>query len=40
MTEIREVAGGLWIWRREHPAWESDSGWEPQVTSTCAESGG
>jgi glyoxylase-like metal-dependent hydrolase (beta-lactamase superfamily II) len=40
VTEIREVADGLWIWRRDHPAWDSGSGWEPPVTSTCAESGG
>jgi glyoxylase-like metal-dependent hydrolase (beta-lactamase superfamily II) len=34
------VAEGLWIWRREHPAWAPHVDWEPSVTSTCAEAGG
>jgi glyoxylase-like metal-dependent hydrolase (beta-lactamase superfamily II) len=40
VTEIRDVADGLWIWRREHPAWASHVGWDPPVTSTCAEAAG
>ena len=34
------MAPGLWIWRREHPAWTPDVDWERFVTSTCVESGG
>ena len=40
VTEIRDVAPGLWIWRRDHPDWAPHAGWDPQVTSTCVESGG
>jgi hypothetical protein len=39
-TEIRDVAPGLWIWRRDHPDWAPHVGWDPPVTSTCVESGG
>ena len=39
-TEIRDVASGLWIWRRDHPEWAPHAGWDPPVTSTCVESGG
>jgi hypothetical protein len=39
-TEIRDVAPGLWIWRRDHPDWAPHVGWEPPVTSTCVETGG
>jgi glyoxylase-like metal-dependent hydrolase (beta-lactamase superfamily II) len=35
-----DIAPGLWIWRLEHPAWTSDAGWEPHVTSTVIETGG
>ncbi|MGH3024220.1 MAG: hypothetical protein ACRDNI_11235 [Gaiellaceae bacterium] len=38
--ELRDVAPGLWIWRREHPDWFPEADWEPLVTSTCVESGG
>jgi glyoxylase-like metal-dependent hydrolase (beta-lactamase superfamily II) len=38
--EVRDVDAGLWLWRREHPDWNADSDWEPQVTSTVVESGG
>jgi glyoxylase-like metal-dependent hydrolase (beta-lactamase superfamily II) len=38
--ELRDVAPGLWIWRREHPDWTPDSEWKPWVTSTCVMSGG
>lgn len=41
MTDaLRDIAPGLWIWRREHPDWKPGLGWEPPVTSTCVESGG
>ena len=38
--EIRDVAGGLWIWRAEHPHWKPGQGWDPVVTSTFVESRG
>jgi glyoxylase-like metal-dependent hydrolase (beta-lactamase superfamily II) len=38
--ELRDVAPGLWIWRREHPDWTPDADWKPWVTSTCVTSGG
>ena len=40
MAEVREVAEGLWLWRRRHPAWTSDAHWEPEVTSFCVTSRG
>lgn len=40
MTEVRDVAPGLWLWRERHPDWAPDAGWEPLVASTCVESGG
>jgi hypothetical protein len=40
VSEIVDVAPGLWTWRLDHPDWEPDAGWAPPVTSTCAESGG
>lgn len=39
-VELRDVAAGLWIWRREHPKWKPGQGWEPLVASTCVESDG
>ena len=39
-AEILDVAPGLWIWRRDHPAWTPQVKWEPPVTSTCVASGG
>ena len=39
-VELRDVAPGLWLWRREYPDWRPEAGWEPQVASTCVESGG
>jgi glyoxylase-like metal-dependent hydrolase (beta-lactamase superfamily II) len=39
-VEIRDVAPGLWIWRRPHPRWQPGQGWEPVVASTCVESRG
>jgi hypothetical protein len=40
LTEIRDVAEGLWVWQVEHPAWRPGLDWEPLVASTCVESGG
>ena len=39
-VQIVDVAPGLWIWRRDHPAWTSEVKWEPPVTSTYVASGG
>jgi hypothetical protein len=39
-VEVQDVAAGLWIWRRHHPDWRPDAGWEPLVTSTVVESRG
>ena len=38
--DVRDVAPGLWLWRRPHPDWAPDADWEPLVASTCVESGG
>jgi hypothetical protein len=38
--EVRDVAEGLWLWRREYPDWRPEAGWEPMVSSTCVTSGG
>jgi glyoxylase-like metal-dependent hydrolase (beta-lactamase superfamily II) len=38
--ELRDVATGLWLWRRPHPDWAPGAGWEPLVSSFCAESRG
>jgi glyoxylase-like metal-dependent hydrolase (beta-lactamase superfamily II) len=40
VTEVQDVAPGLWLWRVRHQDWAPDSGWEPLVTSVCVESGG
>ena len=40
LTEIRDVAPGLWIWRQPHPDWQAGLDWEETVTSTCVESRG
>ncbi len=39
-VELRDVAPGLWLWRREYPDWRPEAGWEPTVSSTCVTSGG
>ncbi len=39
-VELRDVVTGLWIWRLEHPAWNSACAWEPLVTSTVVHSRG
>jgi hypothetical protein len=40
MSEIRDVAPGLWVWTRRHPAWTPDSDFDGPVTSTCVAAGG
>ena len=40
MSEIVDVAPGLWVWRMSHPAWRPGLDWPETVTSTCVESGG
>jgi hypothetical protein len=40
VTEIRDVAPGLWLWRREYPDWRPRDDWGPVVASTCVESHG
>ena len=40
MAEIREVAPGLWLWRRPHPEWDERVEWEPPVSSFCVTSQG
>jgi hypothetical protein len=37
---MRDVAPGLWLWRRRHPDWSPEAGWEPDVTSFCVTSAG
>jgi len=39
-VEVREVAPGLWLWRRPHPEWHPEAGWDPPVTSFCVTSHG
>jgi glyoxylase-like metal-dependent hydrolase (beta-lactamase superfamily II) len=39
-SEIVDVAPGLWVWRSEHPDWQSGNAWQPAVTSTCVATGG
>jgi glyoxylase-like metal-dependent hydrolase (beta-lactamase superfamily II) len=38
--ELLDVAPGLWVWRFDHPEWQPDRDWEPQVSSTCVQTGG
>jgi hypothetical protein len=40
LSEVVDVAPGLWIWRTEHPDWSANVNWSAPVTSTCVESGG
>ena len=32
-VEFREVAKGLWVWRVEHPDWQPNQGWDPNVAA-------
>jgi len=40
VSEIRDIAPGLWVWQRTHPAWRDGLDWGPSVASTCVESRG
>jgi hypothetical protein len=40
VSEIRDVAPGLWAWSVEYPDWRPEVGWGPNVWSTCVESAG
>ena len=40
VSEIRDVAPGLWVWSVEYPDWRPEVGWGPNVWSTCVESAG
>ena len=40
MAEVRDVADGLWLWRRRHPEWTEDAHWTPEVSSFCVTSRG
>jgi hypothetical protein len=40
LTEILDIADGLWLWRREHPEWTPHSDWDRLVTSFCVTSDG
>jgi hypothetical protein len=40
VSEIRDVAPGLWVWSIEYPDWRPDVGWGPTVWSTCVASAG
>ena len=37
---LYDVAPGLWVWRVDHPDWQSGQGWDAPVSSTCIASGG
>ena len=39
-VEVRDVAPGLWLWRRPHPEWHQEAGWDPPVSSFCVTSRG
>lgn len=40
MAEVREIADGLWLWRREHPEWTPRASWPRLVTSLCVTTRG
>jgi glyoxylase-like metal-dependent hydrolase (beta-lactamase superfamily II) len=40
-VEVRDVTGGLWLWRQRHPEWsEENRDWQPEVSSFAVVSGG
>jgi glyoxylase-like metal-dependent hydrolase (beta-lactamase superfamily II) len=39
VTEIRDIAPGLWVWSTSHPEWTPDSDFSGPVTSTCVTVG-
>jgi glyoxylase-like metal-dependent hydrolase (beta-lactamase superfamily II) len=40
VTEIRDVADGIWIWRNALAGWRPERGFPAAVASTCVRSGG
>ena len=40
MTEVRDIAPGLWLWRQPHPSWQPGQGWNPEVSSFAVTSRG
>jgi hypothetical protein len=40
VTELRDIAPGLWAWSTPHPDWTPESDFDGPVTSTCAKVGG
>jgi glyoxylase-like metal-dependent hydrolase (beta-lactamase superfamily II) len=40
VSDIVDVASGLWIWRVPHPGWRPGAHWDAAVTCTCVASGG
>jgi glyoxylase-like metal-dependent hydrolase (beta-lactamase superfamily II) len=40
VAQIRDIAPGLWVWRRRHPDWTPASDFDGPVTSTCVATGG
>jgi len=36
VTEVRDIAPGLWVWSTPHPDWTPDSDFDGPVTCTCA----
>ena len=39
MTDICDIAPGLWIWSGRHPGWTPESDFAASVTSTCVSVG-
>ncbi|HEY6836673.1 MAG TPA: hypothetical protein VI142_09530 [Gaiellaceae bacterium] len=40
MSEVQDIAPGLWLWQVDLPGWRPERGFPQVVTSTCVESGG
>src|SRR5437764_10492601 len=40
VSDIADVATGLWLWRLPYPDWRPRPDWGPVVSSTCLECGG
>jgi glyoxylase-like metal-dependent hydrolase (beta-lactamase superfamily II) len=40
VSDVTDVAPGLWLWRLPYPDWRPRPDWGPVVSSTCLESGG
>src|SRR5437868_762815 len=37
VAEMRDVADGLWLWRRRYPGWHEDAGWPPETPAYLPE---